>query len=325
MHAPSLAVILFLHVGWTRRYQGDANDPVLGTFGAIRSGTVEPNEATNFKSYGGQCFDYAPRARIDLRRLGGTRDQDYVDGVLVVFTATDPDGSGRYVVGWFRNARVYAKLDERRPDPDRPYAIARAAARDCHVVPPDQRTFYIPSMQSKWPGVSSAYYAGEHLSPQHMTTLLSYLGGEPSSGFVAANLVRANQRGRRSDPAHNALVETKAAATVTAYYESHNYEVDSVEEDNCGWDLNVRSGAKLLRVEVKGCSGQGAVELTPNEYAKMHDRRLRISYRLAIVHCALSRNPKLVIFAYSPGLKSWQSESGLALRIRPKTGGIADF
>ncbi len=48
----------------------------------------------------------------DLKRLGGVRHAEFVDGVTVVWIATDPDSRGRVIVGWYRDARVWGERQE---------------------------------------------------------------------------------------------------------------------------------------------------------------------------------------------------------------------
>ncbi len=318
--------MLFLHIGWAREYRGAPRDLPQGNFGYMKAGNEEANEAVNFKSYKGRCYGYAPQGTIDLRRLGAPADADHQDHVLVVFTATNPDGSGRYIVGWDRNARVYAKMQDTRWDRSKPYFVADAKAADCHLVPVDDRTFFILSMRKGWPGVASAYYASANLSRQDMNTLLSYIRGAPSIGF-AEPPAKPSGGGlpRQNDPELRARVEAAAVLAVQAYYEDRGWAVESVENENCGWDLNVTCGARVLRVEVKGRDGVGAVELTPNEYKVMTSPGVRMSYRLAIVREALTSPPRLSIFQYVPGENAWVSEQGDRLILRPMTGAIVTF
>ncbi len=92
------------------------------------------------------------------------------------------------------------------------------------------------------------------------------------------------------------------------------YRVDSVEEDNLGWDLDAVSGKRKLKLEVKGLSGsQIAVDLTPNKYAAMHKHR--DSYRVCVVTGAFAA-PCLAIFAYSPDSGQWESPDRRGLRIQ---------
>lgn len=323
----SVPTVLFLHIGWAREYLGAPTDLPQGKFGFMKKvRSEEPNEAVNFKAYRGICYGYAPRETIDLRRLGAPAGADHQDGILVVFTATNPDGSGRYVIGWYRDARVYGELQNTRPDQSKPHFIVKAKVANCHLVPVDDRTFFIPAMREGWPGVASAYYASANLSPQNMGKLLSYIGGTTSIGFTEVT-VKSLGGGfpRQNDPELRARVEAAAVAAVQAHYEATGCVVESVEDENLGWDLNVTSGARLFRVEVKGRSGTGAVELTPNEYRAMTNKRVRMSYRLAIVHDALTKFRKLNIFWYSPGDDDWLSDQADRLTLRPMTGAVVSF
>lgn len=88
----------------------------------------------------------------------------------------------------------------------------------------------------------------------------------------------------------------------------------------------MRKSARYLRVEVKGRSGTGSVELTPNEYRAMQDNKLRLSYRLAIVHNALQKDKAITrIFAYAPAAEAWLAETGETLKVEPVMGARASF
>ena len=50
--------------------------------------------------------------------MGTSEDDEYIDGILIIFTATHRDG-GTYIVGWYKDATFYkdyqhTKLEERR-------------------------------------------------------------------------------------------------------------------------------------------------------------------------------------------------------------------
>lgn len=321
------ARILFLHIGWARRYRGEPDDPALGSFGYIRAGATDTGEVLNFKPYRGRCYGYAPVRALDLKRLGGVTGAASLDGVLVVWTATDPDGTGRYVVGWYRDARVYAKPVHDRPDPTRPDILAVAAAADVHLIPVDARTFFIPARERGWPGVASAFYAGANLSAAQIDRLLAYVGGEPSAGFAPDALPPASGVGgpRNTDPDERTRVWKAAVACATRHYEGLGWRVENVETQNLGWDLTVHLGTKVLRVEVKGRKDRGAVEISVNEFRAMNNVKLRLSCRLAIVFEALSESPTLTIFAYAPGRKVWLSEEGEVLTLEERVAALARF
>jgi len=321
--------ILLLHAGWAREYRGLHDDPPLGTFGYIKDGNEDAGEALNFRVFRQRCYGYAPHHTVDLRRLGGAEGDEYVDRVLVVWTATDPAQGGRYIVGWYHNARVYSHLQELRPGKDRPGAIAEAAASDCHLVPVDQRTFFIPSREKGWPGIAGAFFASQRRPREDLDKIIAYVEGTPSIGFYPDTEVRhMPRRGGgwpTQDPKLRAKVETAAVDFVISHYEGQGWKAKSVEDENFGWDLDMTRGGRLLRVEVKGRGGVGVVELTPKEFAAMRDKKTRMSYRVAIVHEALTPNPTLTIFEYAPGSDSWVSDTGAKLILKERTGALASF
>ncbi|OAJ67436.1 DUF3883 domain-containing protein [Gluconobacter cerinus] len=323
--------VIFLHIGWAREYKGAVDDPPLGKFGYFVEGGETAGESFNFYCFRKRCYGYAPFYKVNMSKLGAVSDADHVDDILVIWTATDPSGQGRYIVGWYKNARVYAKMDDRRPNEARPEAITVAASKDCHVVPEDERTFYVPSMVKGWPGIASGFYASNTLSQKELDKVLAYVDGQSSNGFYLdetdsqKKLVIGGGGRQNQDPAERALVEKAAIDFVTTHYRALQWNVTSVESDNVGWDLNVCRGGRTLKVEVKGLSGEGRVELTPGEYKAMLAYKNRMSYRLAVVWNARSINPTLTIFEYIPARKAWITEDGRTLTIEEKTGAIVHF
>lgn len=319
--------ILFLHIGWAREYRALPDDPVQGKFGYFLEGNENVGEASNFKDFDGRCFGFAAHWTVALAKLGGSKLDDHVDGVLVVWTAQSPAGDGRFIVGWYRNATVFSGLRAIRPDEDRPDILTSAAATDCHLVPEDERSFSVPSMRAGWPGIARAWYANEHLTGSQVERLFAYINdGVPSNGFLEGRETAEPDTGDRGtvSPELRKQVELAAEDAVVTYYEARGWKVERVGDQNLGWDLDVRQGARRLRVEVKGRGGRGAVELTPNEYRAMNDVKLRMSYHLAVVFDTLS-NPQVTIFRYISGDDAWHSDAGDVLKLREMMGAIASF
>src|SRR5208282_866407 len=106
--------ILCLNIAWMRSYKGVTNDTPEGQFRFMREGGGTPHEVLNFKPTNGRCYGYAAvlHGNINIARLGANTDDEFVDNVLVVWTATRPHG-GRTIVGWYDGARVFAKQQER--------------------------------------------------------------------------------------------------------------------------------------------------------------------------------------------------------------------
>jgi hypothetical protein len=100
--------VLFLRVGWMKRYRG----PERSIYGAGSDRAAGNDwEVWNFEPWKGRCYGYASSSKwrtIDVRRIGGSRLR--ATGVLVIWYATEPHGSGQKVVGWWRNANVYRNL-----------------------------------------------------------------------------------------------------------------------------------------------------------------------------------------------------------------------
>jgi hypothetical protein len=307
--------VLFLHIGWARRYRGDADDLPQGKFGYIRERKGTPAETRNFRPRRGQYYGYAAQATLDLDRLEAEPDADHRDGVCVIWTATNPDGSGRYIVGWYRNARVYAARKEPRhlsfP------VVAEAAAADCHLVEVDDRTFFIPSHRKGWPGTSSAFYASDVLSGRALNRVLAYVDGTPSNGF-APRAAASPALGSRSIATAEERKEVEVAALkqVKRHYRASRWRVSDHSDLKLGWDLTVTRGRRCLLVEVKGRRGRGPVVLTPKELRTARAPECRMQYRIAIVFDATSPNSELHIFSYVPAAGVWLSPQGRVLTFK---------
>ena len=317
--------VLFLHVGWARDYHGAPDDVPQGKFGYLKDTDDTPGETFNFRDYDGRRYGYAPSIALNLSRLGAQEGAD-AHGITVVWMATNPDGSGRYIVGWYRNARVYPEGRHERPEEGCSYVVTEAATEDCRLLQIDERTFSVPFMRPGYPGVSSAFYASERLRPEELEEVLVYVGGEPSVGLCPGRATSSRQGGSAGrgavDPEDRKAVEKAAIAVVAAHYEALGWVAVSVEAENRGWDLVVTRGARLLLVEVKGRADRGPVELTANEYRAMQDPKNRMAYRLAVVFDALTA-PVLTIFQYAPGREAWLSEDGEALGLTETTSATA--
>ena len=260
-----------------------------------------------------------------------------MDGVLVVWTANDPGGRGRYIVGWYGNAKVYSSLQNKlRPGAkgDMAAALVEAAKKDCHRVPVDERTFFVPSMKVGWPGIAGAFFASKKLSAPRLERIFDYINHRGSStGFYPVAKVTDEAPAPKrpggwptQDPELRTKIEKEAVRKVTRHYVALGWKVKSVEKENFGWDLDVSQGGRLLRVEVKGRFGTGVVDLTPNEYGAMQNSKTRMSYRLAIVHEARSASAALAIFEYAPVSSSWvNTDDNTMLNLEEMTGARVSF
>ena len=310
-----MALVLF-NIGWMRYYKGQTQSDKIVNGGNFIDINATGGEVKNFKAVGKYLYGYvkpSPGSKINVGKLGASRNASYADHVTIVFTATRPEG-GSVVVGWYRDARVWRH--EQRIN-GRSY-YARTSKDNYTLLEVDKRVLRVPRARDpnvEWGfGQSNIrYVAQSDESVEFVRQLHAYL--ENPTDF---NDFREQSDHRRPiiDPDQRAKVEKAAIEHVTNYYSG--YVCESVERDNKGWDLEVTRGAVHLFVEVKGCSGDATrVELTPNEYKAMRNQRSK--YRLAIVTKALE-NPRLSIVSYNGSDETWRDQDDRKAEISERTG-----
>ncbi|MCD4728769.1 MAG: EVE domain-containing protein [Pirellulales bacterium] len=97
--------------------------------------------------------------------------------------------------------------------------------------------------------------------------------------------------GGLGDTERNKQVEESAIAFVTEHYRAGGWNVVSVEQDKCGYDLRCTKAQEELHVEVKGLSGDfGAFNITAGEVKRAENDPFFV---LCVVACANSSNPNL--------------------------------
>ena len=171
--------------------------------------------------------------------------------------------------------------------------------------------FFIPERQKSAMGQANVWYADSREANEEIRNdILSYI----ATGTLPLSRRRNQHRTpHQSDPAKRRLVEDAAIKVTTDHFANLDYELTTVEKDNVGWDLEARLDNRLLRLEVKGLSGPNvAIELTPNEYAKMQENKT--TYQICTVTSALTA-PDLKIFSFNNESDHWESDDGRALEI----------
>lgn len=301
--------ILLCHVVWMPRYAGE-DEVRPGGFDFVQEEGFG-HELFNFLPVRGTCYGYVQtNGRINIDRLGASRDDTLLDGVTVIWTATHPQG-GRVVVGWYKDARVYrnhqqGRLAARSVNGERIGFKMQADSENCFLVPASDRNFMLPRPERGergLPGENPVFYPEDSRNRRlirWLTEVKEYMtkwAEEPIE--QGSNLGRSGRWSTRPDVAHNAAVEDAAIACVIKYFGA---PANDRQKDNCGWDLEFDSSAGKICVEVKGLSGTDiAVEVTPNEYSAM--KRAMIgeftdgAYKLAVVLNALT-NPSLFLFTH---------------------------
>lgn len=170
--------MLFCNIGWMSRYEGLVEPDTIVGGGKWVDRHKTGLEVCNFLACpDGNVYGHVETVRgskerqIRIEAIGGSGD--YVDGVDVVWTATDRDKGGRRVIGFYRQARVYRRRQKFAKPPTQQHARDRivtfrivALAKNAIRLDLEDRTlvmgrgrgwmgqtpWWVPSSQT-WPGV----------------------------------------------------------------------------------------------------------------------------------------------------------------------------
>ena len=165
--------MIFFNVGWMENYQGLEDDRIAsgGSFvdeynEACEDDEYPPCEIRNFEPYEGRMYGFVRiNGSIRIERLGASRRDNFVDGVLAIWVAKSPS-DGTVVVGWFKNATVYRDRqlppeDSGRQREGRKEWGYRVSAReeDCRLLPTEHRDLRVPRGGKGSMGQSNVWYA----------------------------------------------------------------------------------------------------------------------------------------------------------------------
>lgn len=307
--------ILFFNTAWMDRYQGISDDKMQGGGKHIEK-YGWGGEMFNFKPFRKRMFGYGQvGGQINLNRLGAKKSDKEIDNITIVWVAKEPFSGGNYIVGWYNNATVYRNEQKAEKNSNRKWNeyemgyFVTAKEEDSRLLTRDERTVQIP--RGKYGMGQRNIWYGDN-NPEFIDKVFNYIktGKFPKQKNENINLAR------QTDPLKRIEVETKAVKKVIEHYKKLGYEIQSVEKDNVGWDLNAVNGKINLKLEVKGLSGKDiATELTPNEYKNLKSDKG--NYRLCVVVETLT-SPKLSIFSYSIDNDEWTSENGRILKFEER-------
>ncbi|WP_417526951.1 protein NO VEIN domain-containing protein [Marinomonas shanghaiensis] len=308
---------LICNTGWMEFYKGNRKSDQISGGGSFVKDEGMGHEVCNFQNHRAMIYGYVQPAHgqrsasvgsIKLESIVGSNalvNDEKIDGVLVIWTATRPEG-GSVVVGWYKDATVFREYQTFQSAPALHlkngldgYRI-QAEFENVKLLPIDERTIQVPRRTKGGMGQSNVWYGNSDIGVEFVKKVQALIKGKPNKSGI--------KRTRSTDPEHNAKVEKSAVDLVWQYYENLGYELSSVEKDNVGWDLEASQNKTKLKIEVKGLSGKTPnIELSPNEYTAFSENYS--VYRLAIVTNALTA-PSLYICRYSQEKKHWQVEVG---------------
>lgn len=315
-----------------KQYRGPKDDdPTIGPHRHLQDNKFG-HECFNFLSRDGNCFGYVPR-NIDLSNLGASRTADFVDDVVCVWIAKDPERNARVVVGWYLAARVFGSSNHRiQPSGNRLdhqdigyHAVAPEAG--CSLIPVSGRTFEIPTRYDMEGGLgqSTVWYGGNARFRRQVWNYIKSWEGRKSRKKRRSTSSGGARGGRNPDPEQRKKIETIAVDIATEFFRSNDggaYHVVSKEKDNLGWDIEAsRPDGVTLLIEVKGLSGEKiSVELTPKEYKQMKSKRHRDNYVLFVVTNCLGKRPMTYDYRFKDG--RWKDADGTVLQISERVGAV---
>jgi len=309
---------IFLRIAWMKHYQGVSKNDIPTGAGSYVEENHDGGEVYNFQpSTDGYMFGYVhiqDYKAIRLERIGAEREDDYINGVTIVFFAKNPQTGGQYVVGWHKNATLYrneqaGKAKGIRANGRRAFR-AKARVKDCRLIHEDDRSFELPFRNVGGPGQSNVWYVENYNDPKYMKNLEEYI---KDPAHCIDRKPKKGTRGRpwQKDVELKKRIETGAMDIVAEYFQKRNYTVEYKHTENLGWDLEAKLRNQTLLLEVKGLSGSfNSVELTHNEY--INSKRNKTHYRLCIVANVLdTNNRKLDIYYYKD--RKWTNNNNQKL------------
>jgi hypothetical protein len=317
--------ILACHIGWMAAYEGLVMQPdkIVGGGAWVRK-HKDGGETCNFlKCDDGYVYGHVETIKgkidrpISIEMLGANANAAFVDHVDVVWTATDPKRKGRWVVGWYRDARVYRERKYFEKPPSAQHRLekhkenyrVRTRSANAVLIPIKQRNLGLGRGKG-WIGQANWWFP-EKQSNGAIRRFVEKLRSRIEAGPEvpeAGNGGGGGKWGGKSDPLRSAEVEKAAILKVRDHF--GGYRIESVEKDNLGWDLEARpkGTGPALRLEVKGLFGHDLkVGLTPREYRALqkHIEGSMPQYRLCVVTGALSSKPKLTVFRFDQAKQRW--------------------
>jgi len=309
--------MIFLNTAWMERYEGLlGNDTEIHGGGSYVEEYGYGYEIFNFKKIGNKVYGYAqPGGYNNLQRLGANKNDEYVEDVMVIFTATHKDG-GTYIVGWYKEATFFRdyqdiNLKERKFKNEYIGYYAVSNATNVTLLSIDERFSFpmIPRRVKGGMGQSNVWYADTPEMQDFKKEVINHI--ESYEKKKRKRKQRASSR--QVDTKIKKKIEIIAIREITNEYTERGFNVNSVESENVGWDLEAIHKNTILKLEVKGLSGNSvSVEITPNEYKNMND--FKDNYRLCVVTSCLV-SPMVHIFSYSSEKNAWLNEDGDQLEI----------
>lgn len=310
--------IIFLRIAWMKHYQGVNADDIPTGAGSYVEENEDGGEVCNFLPIKGKFYGYARiqgNRNLRLENLGAEVADEFLENVLIILFAKNPESGGQYVVGYYKDATLYREVQFLSGNVRLGHRVYNfiTKTRDGHLINAEDRIFEIPK---DGPGQTNAWYVERYHDKKYIPDLLEYVAN-PELYISRKSRKRPISAPWQKDIEIRRKVEETAMAVVATYFANRNFEVNYVHKDNFGWDLEAKKDNLILLLEVKGLSGDfNLVELTPNEYA--NSKRNKKHYRLCVVSFALEKSRQDLDIFYFEGGK-WVSNDGKEIAVQEIT------
>jgi hypothetical protein len=242
---------------------------------------------------------------VNLERITPGTSKDQIDGVTVIWIATDPTltGSNRErIIGWYKDATVL-RVSAADPTGQRwtdettgeycDYNVV-AEKRNACLLPPFRRKHSVPRGKGGM-GQANVRYPydvnGVLSKASWMRQAISYVETYNAENLLtdplaelpsAAQASREIAAGYESNPDIRKAVEERAMQVVEQFYSKDGFQVEDTSETQC-YDFCCTKGKTQRLVEVKGTRTEGtAVLFTYNEVKLASDPNTNVD--LCVVH-----------------------------------------
>jgi uncharacterized protein DUF3883 len=283
--------VIFARISWMTFYKGSPDDIPRGQMAYVAERRGPVAERFNFRPIGNSVYGYVTQTHgtpYHLERIdSAAHDAEQLDGVLVVFVAARPSelGSGQFVVGWYRRARLYRDYRYAPRAASRqgsPYCC-EAAVRDAFLLPTRRRTWRIPTGRGGMGQAKVRYFDPRQAWMRKILAQVAEFSGpslvaEPEAeveaiAAAAGESGHAGGQGFAVDARICRLVEERAVAVAKRTYSAAGYDVRVVGQP---FDLYCRRKAaseKDVWVEVKGTQGTADQVILTHGEVKFYARR----------------------------------------------------
>ena len=278
--------VLFARIGWMKYYNG----PLIGDEKRRGGGKYTKigvgHEAFNFHEIGGQLFGFfqpqMQASKIKLERIVPGTHGDVLNGVLVVFVATDPEQGSQRIVGWYRDAIVYRnRLSSPPEERNGFYYYLVAKASEAVLLPTHLRNYSIPGGKGGFGQANICYLYEQNGKSKPMTWVpgaLEFVQSYENENLLenpqaeaAPVVVRSVEEeiersaGFQPNSKIRRAVELHAMGRAGKEFKNRGYQVKDVSQ-NRPYDLLCHKSDEVKYVEVKGTQSNGLdIVLTAGE------------------------------------------------------------